>query len=94
MHASIVYFIFFFVGWQDVVGLDGVKSHLTYCKLALDSPCGNPRVSFTLRINDTFTWVLLVGGCQILPSDSALLSDLPSSLVTGMYSHALCVEHW
>ena len=42
----------------------------------LDSPCGNPRVSFSLRINDKFTWVLLVGGYQILPSDSALLSDL------------------
>lgn len=60
-------------------------SHLTYCKLVLDSPCGNPRVSFTLRINDKFTWVLLVGGYQILPSDSALLSGLPSSLVTGKH---------
>lgn len=67
-----------------------MESHLTYCKLALDSPCGNPRVSFTLRINDKFAWVLLVGGYQILPSDNALLSDLPSSLVTGMYTVFSC----
>ena len=34
MHAVIICF----VGWQDIVGLQGVKSHLTYCKLALDLP--------------------------------------------------------
>ena len=67
-----------------------MESHLTYCKLALDSPCGNPRVSFTLWVNDKFAWVLLVGGYQILPSDSALLSDLPSCLVTGMYTVFSC----
>ena len=31
-----------------------------------------------------------VGGYQILPSDSAQLSDLPSSLVTGMYTVFSC----
>ena len=72
------------VGWLDVNELEGFRDHLSFCKLACEPTSGSPRVGFTVRVHEDFTWMLLVGGRQLLPSDSAVLTDLPSSLVTGI----------
>lgn len=69
-------------GWLDVNELEGLRDHLTFCKLSCNSTSGNPQVGFSVRVCEDFTWTVLVGGRQLQPSNCAMLIDLPRSLVT------------
>jgi hypothetical protein len=81
-------------GWLDVNELEGLRDHLTFCKLSCNSTSGNPQVGFSVRVCEDFTWTVLVGGRQLQPSNCAMLIDLPRSLVTGIFYDITQIFLW